>query len=329
MSFVLHPALAALGLRLPLAQAPTGSIAGPELCAAVTRAGALGGLGLTWTAPDHAYQTVSAVREAVGNLPFQANFALHFPPHALSAALDAGVPIVSLSWGDAEPWASKIKQAGAALMVQVTTNDGARRALDAGADLLVCQGIEAGGHVQSTGSLWDSLPRVLEAAGNTPVFAAGGIGDGATVARVLALGASGAMLGTRFVATRESRAHSVYKRALVAARGASDTALTLCFDGGWPFAAHRVLRNATLEGWEASGCPPPGSRPGEGDVMGWTVGGEAILRYEDTAPRDGMSGDALTEACLYAGTGVGAIHEADLPAAEVVRRLWNDCQRVQ
>lgn len=311
------------GLRYPIAQAPTGSIAGPELAAAVSKAGALGALALTWTPPETAGAYVRQVRSATDR-PFLVNFALAFPPASLAAALEAGAPIVSFSWGDPSPYLSQVQAAGARIGVQVTSVAGARHAVEIGADFLICQGIEAGGHVQSTMSLEDLLPGVVGAAEGVPVFAAGGIADGAGIARALSRGASAAMLGTRFVATQESRAHPEYKRRLVEATG-GDTALTVCFDGGWPYAAHRVLRNPTLERWEALGCPPPGRRPGEGEVVATASNGEPVLRYEDTAPRSGMTGQVLDMA-LYAGTGCGAIADVP-PAAVLIERLWTECEQ--
>lgn len=312
-------------LRYPICQAPTGSIAGPELAAAVSKAGALGALALTWTAPETAAEYVRQVCTAT-NAPFQVNFALAFPPKALAAALEAGAPVVTFSWGDPAPYLSLVRSFGAKVGVQVTNEAGAKRAVQMGVDFLVCQGLEAGGHVQSTTPLWELLPRVVEAAEGVPVVAAGGIGTGAEIARALQLGAGAAMLGTRFVATQESRAHPDYKRRLVEAN-ASETALTLCFEGGWPYAAHRVLRNTTLEAWEAAGCPPVGQRPGEGEVVGQTAAGEPIFRYEDTAPRFGFTGDMLAM-CLYAGTSVAAVQ--DIPtAATLIARLWAEYQAVQ
>jgi nitronate monooxygenase len=313
------------GLRAPIFQAPTGSIAGPELAAAVSSAGAMGAMALTWTPPEVAAAQVRQVRAATER-PFLVNYALAFPPDSLAAALEAGVPLVSFSWGDPAPYLTQVRAAGAKVGVQVTNREGARRAVAQGVDFLVCQGIEAGGHVQSTTPLWDLLPQVIEVAGAVPVIAAGGIGAGAGIARALAAGAAGAMLGTRFVATQESRAHPDYKRRLIESR-AADTALTVCFEGGWPYAAHRVLRNSTLDAWETAGSPPIGQRPGEGEIVGYTASGEPILRYEDTAPRQGMTGAALDMA-LYAGTGCAAIH--DLPsAAELLPRLWAECEAAQ
>ncbi len=172
--------------------------------------------------------------------------------------------------------------------------------------------------MQSSIPLEHVLPRVLAEVGTIPLVASGGVGDGAGMARVLALGADGVMLGTRFVATQESRAHPAYKQALCEARR-GDTALTVCFDGDWPSAAHRVLRNATLETWEAWGCPPHAQRPGEGEVVGSSQRDEPVLRYESTAPRAGMTGRVL-DMCLYAGMGCHAI--TDIPAAsDLVAKL--------
>lgn len=314
-----------IGLRYPVFQAPTGSIAGPELAAAVSSAGAMGAMALTWADPEAARQAVLEVKAATDK-PFQVNFALVSPPRSLSDVLDAGAPCVIFSWGDPAPYVDAVRSARALLGIQVTNAIGARRARDLGPDFLICQGIEAGGHVQSTTPLNDLLPQILEAAGELPVVASGGIGDGAGIAAVLALGAAGAMLGTRFVATRESRAHPEYKQLLTEA-DASDSALTVCFDGDWPYAPHRVLRNATLNNWEAGGCAPRGDRPGEGEVVAWSAAGAAIQRYDDTAPRGGMTGQ-VAEMALYAGQSVGAI--GDIPSAvDLVPRLWAECEAVR
>jgi nitronate monooxygenase len=154
----------------------------------------------------------------------------------------------------------RVRSFGASYGVQVTTIDSERRALDIGADFLICQGVEAGGHVQATRSLWEVLPRVVEIAQTVPVVAAGGIGNGKGIAHALSIGASGAMLGTRFVATRESLAHELYKRKLVEAK-AQDAVLTVCFDLGWPYAAHGVLGNSTLAMWRPQDVLRPADAP--------------------------------------------------------------------
>jgi nitronate monooxygenase len=189
---------------------------------------------------------------------------------------------------------------------------------------LVCQGIEAGGHVQASSPLLDVLSSVLPVARGQPVFAAGGIANGVGIRRVLAAGASGAALGTRFVATEESYAHPQYKQALVRA-DATQTALTVCFEGGWPNALHRCLRNETFLGWEAAGCPPVGKRPGEGDVLAKRPDGSPVLRYAAFSPSKALTGDRIRDCALHAGLGVGEINDIP-PAGDLVQRLWAECE---
>ncbi len=313
--------LARFELEYPIVQAPTGSISGPELASAVSCAGAMGAMALSWADPDTAADQVRAVK-AFTSRPFLVNYALAFPPRSLNAALEAGAPLVTFSWGDPSNYVAAVRSFGARMGIQVTNAEGARRAVQHAPDFLICQGVEAGGHVQATRRLCQVLEEVLPFAAGIPVVAAGGIGDGAAMASALDMGAAAVMLGTRFVATRESRAHPEYKRLLTQAESA-DTSLTVCFDGGWPYAAHRVLRNTTLEAWEAAGCPPVGQRPGEDEAIGAAADGHAILRYEDTAPRAGFEGD-IAAMCCYAGTSCGAIN--DIPSAtDLVPRLWAEC----
>lgn len=309
--------LALTGQRLPIVQAPIGSAATPELVTAVCRAGGLGGLALTWDSPDEAAAKVTALRHALPGAAFFANFVLHFPCEGLEAALDAGVPMVTFSFGIDAARIARAHRAGAKVGVQVGSVEGARLAIAAGADVLIAQGVEAGGHVQSTTPLARLLPQVVAVAGDRPVVAAGGIASAAAILRVIADGAAGAMLGTRFLATREAAAHPDHKAALVAAK-AEDTAFTNCFDIDWPHAMHRVLRNSTFTAWEAAGSPQPPHRPGEGDVV-FRQNGADHLRYCDMPPGPDAIGDPLG-ACLYAGTGVGDIDSVEA-AGDLVARF--------
>jgi nitronate monooxygenase len=169
----------------------------------------------------------------------------------------------------------------------------------------------------------ETLPKVLDEAKAIPVLAAGGIATGQDIRAMLSAGAAGAVLGTRFVATQESFAHQVYKDALLRATK-GDTVLTVCFDGGWVNAPHRVLRNGTFNRWEAAGCPPDGRRPGEGDVVATMPDGGKVLRYAFFQPTAAVTGNQLFELALYAGEGVGAVR--DLPTAgDLVARLWKEC----
>ncbi|MGI9117914.1 MAG: NAD(P)H-dependent flavin oxidoreductase [Gaiellales bacterium] len=307
------------GLQRPIVQAPIGACAGPELVAAVAAAGGLGLFACTWSEPAEIGAAVAAARGLADGV-MGGNLVLRFPiDEQLDALLAAGVEVVTFSWG--QPGAERVARchaAGARVGVQVGTASAVPAALADGTDLMIAQGVEAGGHVQSTQPLARLLDAVHEAANGVPLVAAGGLATADDVRAVLDRGAAGAMLGTRFVATAESRAHPRYKELLCAAE-ADAAALTLAFDGTWPFGPHRVLRNATLDRWEAAGCPWPGSRPGEGDEVVRLAGGGALPRYDDAPPLVGDGGD-IDDACLYAGRGVGAI--ADLPpAGDVVRAL--------
>lgn len=298
-------------------QAPIGGLLSVELVSAVSNAGGLGSLALAWTDAELAARLIAAVRSKT-SAPFAANFVLAFEPRALPAVLEGGVPVVTFSWGLPGELVKSVHSFGAAVGVQVGTVEGAKRALEQDCDFIICQGIEAGGHVQSSTPLRELLPRIVAVAGAVPVVAAGGLADKVDVAEVRSLGARAAMLGTRFVASSESPAHSAYKEALLAA-SAQDTALTGCFDGGWPYALHRVLRNSTLMNWEAGGCPPSGHRPGEGDIVARLKSGSPVHRYDDMPPNADMSGD-LVDCCLYAGMGVGKITEVR-SAAVLVKEL--------
>jgi nitronate monooxygenase len=311
--------MARFGLRYPIMQAPYG---GPVLAAAISNAGALGTVSLWVGTEEAARERVQTMRQTTAHL-FAVNYVLSFEPRSLPAALDAGAPVVHFSWGiPSAAAAAMVRQRGAIFGVQIATVEGAAAALEAGASYLVCQGVEAGGHVQSSTPLYELLPRVAERAKDTPVLAAGGISRGRDICRALCAGASGVLIGTRFVATQESMAHPEYKAALLRA-GATDTALSVCFQDGWPGALHRTLRNATLARWEAAGCPPVGQRPGEGDVVARLADGSPVARYHFASPQRGVEGE-VTDLALYAGAGVGDITDLP-PVAELITRLWEEC----
>ena len=206
--------------------------------------------------------------------------------------------------------------------MQVGTVDGAKQAISKGADFVICQGVEAGGHVQSTTKLSNLLPRVLDCANGVPIIAAGGLADKEDVDWAIHNGAAAVMLGTRFVATRESNAHSLYKEAILAATGA-DTVSTTCFDGGWPNATHRVIRNKLFSSWESAGCPQPGGRPGENQLLTTSSTGREIKKYAFSNPMKRFSISDVSDWCLYAGLGCDKID--DVPSvADLIHRLWSE-----
>ena len=183
---------------------------------------------------------------------------------------------------------------------------------------MIAQGWEAGGHVQSTVSSLALVPRVVDAVTPTPVIAAGGITDGRGIAAVLALGADGAWIGTRFVASHEAAAHPDYKALLVCSEE-TDTLYSTLFDVEWLQAPHRTLKNSTTILWEAAGHPLSGERPGEGEPIAYRGDGRPIVRYSDAMPLPDMTG-TVEALALYAGQGVGLITDLP-PAADIVRRL--------
>ena len=310
------------GQTIPIMQAPIGSAAAIELAAAVSRAGALGGVGLSWSDPEAARAIVKSMQAGADGHPVYGNFVLHFPCEGFDAALDAGLALVTLSFGVDAARVARAHRAGARVGIQVGSGAGVRMALDAGADFLIAQGVEAGGHIQSTTQGSDLLSAVLAEVGAVPVIAAGGIATPDGIARAIAAGAAGAVMGTRFIATTEAGFHDAYKAALVTASG-KDTVLTNCFDLGWPYAMHRVLRNDTFTAWEAAGCPQSPNRPGEGDVV-FRNGIEDVHRYSDIPPLPDAVGSPQS-ASLYAGMGVGDIQSVE-PAGQLVARLWDEAR---
>jgi nitronate monooxygenase len=316
--------MALFGLKYPIFSAGMAGTAIPELAIAVSNAGGLGAIGTgTNAVADVVRQRVLQTKSGT-NRAFAVNFLLAFDPVTLPIALDAGAPIVQFAWGIPTAQAvAAIRNAGAKMGIQISSVAGARHALDAGADYLICQGTEAGGHVQATSALYEVLPAVIDAAKTVPVLAAGGIANGAQIRRALLAGASGVLVGTRFVATKEAGAHEQYKTSIIRAK-ASDTVLTVCFHDGWESAPHRALRNRTLELWEAAGCPPRGKRPGEGDIVATNAKtGTVKRRYSVGSPTPDDRG-AVTELAMWAGQGVDAIR--DIPSAgELVERLWREC----
>ncbi|MCM0674512.1 nitronate monooxygenase [Micromonospora phytophila] len=318
MTALLTPLCGHLGIDLPVVQAPVGSAASPELVAAVAEAGGLGMLALTWRTDAQAREQIQQVRRLTTR-PFGANLVLDFPVASrLAVCLEQAVPIISTFWGDPATVHEPIHAAGALHLHTVGSVAEARRAVDAGVDVVVAQGWEAGGHIRGQVATMTLVPAVVDAIAPVPVIAAGGIADGRGLAAALALGAQAGWLGTRFLTAVEAHTHELYRRRLIDA-AAVDAVHTRCFDGGWPGAPHRALRNPTIARWEAAGSPAAPARPGEGDVIATNAAGGAHRRYEDLIPLPGMSG-ALDEMAMYAGQSVELVRDA-LPAAQIVRAI--------
>jgi len=312
-----------LGIEAPVVLAPMGGAVTPTLAAAVSNTGGLGMLPLTWTSPDEIASVVVETRQQTER-PFGVNLGLAWDQRErLEAVLAAGAPIVSFFWGDASSIIGEARDAGAIVFVTVGTAEEGRAAAAAGADVVVAQGWEAGGHVWGTVSTLALVPRVVDAVAPVPVVAAGGIADGRGLAAVLALGAAGAWVGTRFLVASEAAIHPDYRRRILAA-GEADTFYGTLFDRGWPDAPHRTLRNSTVDAWERAGRPASGSRPGENDEPASRPDGSAINRYASSTPTAAMAGD-VEPLPHWAGQGVGLVTREE-SAAAIVNSLVTEAE---
>jgi nitronate monooxygenase len=300
-----------LGIEHPILLAPMGSAAGGKLAAAVTNAGGLGMVG-------SGYANAATVRKELteaGNTRVGIGFitwALDKNPAALDVALDARPAAVMLSFSDPSPYADKIKQAKCLMICQVQTLAQAREAAAAGADVIIAQGRDAGGHSGTTRGTMGLVPAVVDAVAPIPVVAAGGIADGRGLAAALALGASGVSMGTRFTACRESLWNNAMKQATLSA-GGDDTAQTRVFDivrgALWPaIYPGRALRNAFSQQWH---------------------GREDELASDQAAQEQSYLGtdeNDFSTRVVWAGEGVDLVK--DIPtAAEIIERTVAEAAR--
>lgn len=300
-----------LGLEYPIVLAPMGSVSGGRLAAAVSNAGALGLVGGGYGDRDWMSRELSLVR-AEATRPWGIGLITwHATTEAVELALSYEPHAFMLSFGDPRPYVSAIRAAGCALICQVQDVEDARAAMEAGADVIVAQGTEAGGHGARRATL-PLVPAVVDAVAPTPVLAAGGIVDGRGLAAAVMLGAHGALMGTRFYAATESLGHQQAKERIVAAR-ATDTRRTRVFDVvrryPWPERyTGRALRNAFLERWNGR----------EEELT-------AALDHEAPAFSAAVGEGDFETAMVWAGEGVDLISDV-APAAELVRRIGAEAE---
>jgi nitronate monooxygenase len=301
-----------LGIQHPLLLAPMGSAAGGKLAAAVTHAGGLGMLG-------SGYADEKAIRRELveaGNARVGIGFilwALDKNPSALDVALEAKPVAVMLSFGDPQPYTARIRAAGSRIICQVQTLEQAKQAAAAGADIIVAQGRDAGGHSGTTRGTMGLVPAVVDAVGPIPVVAAGGIADGRGLAAALSLGASGVSMGTRFTATVESLWDQGMKEKAVAS-GGDQTAQTRVFDivrgAAWPHIyPGRALRNDFFDRWHGKE--------------------EALQGQQKQAEAGYLASPAtdLSQRVVWTGEGVDLVR--DIPTAhEVIERIVDEAVAV-
>lgn len=294
-----------LGCQVPIQLAPMGGgVVTVDLAAAVSRAGGLGML--QGREPTPLRERLDGMARAQAG-PFGVNFVS--PAAADRAEIEMAADaarLVEFFWTDPDPvivgW---VHEAGALAGWQVGSAAQARQAADAGCDVIVAQGTEAGGHVRASIGLLPLLSEVLDEV-DVPVLAAGGIATPRSMAAALAAGADGVRIGTRFLATPESAAHPDYVAALLTADGES-TVLTETFSAGWPDAPHRVLASAVAAALAQ-----------RGDSVG-SFAGEPLPRLSSRTPSREVTG-AINAMALYAGQGVGQIDQV-VPAGQIVADL--------
>jgi nitronate monooxygenase len=240
-----------LGCEHPIVLAGMGGVARSELVIAVTRAGGFGFLGMVRESPSLIRREVEAVRRATSK-----RFGINLIPAAtepglleqqLKISIELEIPVITLFWDIFPDVIARLRDAGVVVVCQVGSVKEAEEAQRAGAQILIAQGVEAGGHVRDTVPLWALLPEVI-ASTDVPVLAAGGLVDGRDLATALRAGAQGVVIGTAFLASPESFAHDYHKQRIVNARP-EDTILTDMFHINWPIGAPvRVLRNSATRG---------------------------------------------------------------------------------
>src|SRR5215470_14374482 len=305
-----------LGITHPIVLGGMATGTSVPLVAAVSNTGDLGILGVTGQSAGEIGERIAAIRAATAQ-PFGVNFLLFLTNEAnFAAALEARPPVVSFAWArpdqDLHHYVQRVHDAGLLAMYMAGEVPEAERAAEAGADVIVAQGTEGGGHVGWMASM-ALVPMVVNAVAPRPVLAAGGIADGRGLAAALALGAEGVLLGTRFLATDESPLHANLKQAIVRSSG-HDTVLTEIPDIAtgqvWPGAMARALRNRFIDQW---------------------AGREWALRQQPQALRDTartarLAGD-VDNASVLIGQDAGLI-DAILPASEVVQRMIAQAEEI-
>jgi NAD(P)H-dependent flavin oxidoreductase YrpB (nitropropane dioxygenase family) len=310
------PVCDVLRIEHPIAIGGMGSVYSPPLVAAVSNAGGLGAMGCHYMTAEQVRAGTAAIRDQTNN-PFALNFLIFdVKEEGFAAALTLRPSVMAFAWPrpdqDVKSYFARAHDAGCKITFMTPNVPDAVRAAEAGADVIVAQGTEGGGHVgwQTTMTL---VPMVVDAVAPVPVLAAGGIADGRGLAAALALGAQGVLLGTRFLATTESPLHPNFKQAIVDSDG-HDTLLSEIPDLAsgivWPGAMSRTRRNGFIERW---------------------AGREWALRQRQAEALAAVkaarqAGDA-DEAPLFIGQDAGLIHDI-APAAEIVSRIASEAEEI-
>ncbi|MEE8158309.1 MAG: nitronate monooxygenase [Dehalococcoidia bacterium] len=303
-----------LEIEHPIINAPMAGAATAELAAAVSEAGGFGLIGAGSNSPDWLREQIRAVRERT-NRPFGVGFISSFPGlrELVQVALEERVTAVNHSFADPTPYVPAAHEAGVKVLAQVQKVSHARLAALAGVDAIAAQGSEAGGHTGHGGTL-PLVPAVIDIAGDIPVIAAGGIADGRGLAAVLILGAEGAFVGTRFLASPES-AHEEWEKLRVIEAGTDDTILTKAYDlalgSAFPMdIGDRVIRNDFSAEWHGRDSEVVAHR----DELRSHLAAATQARDANVAP-------------VRAGNAVGLFSTIE-PAGEILRKIVAEAEAI-
>jgi NAD(P)H-dependent flavin oxidoreductase YrpB (nitropropane dioxygenase family) len=299
-----------LGLEHPIVQAGMGGgIATGALAGEVSAAGGLGTVGML--PADQLRQELGRARDSAGRAPVAANLLVPFATRDhVRACLDGGARLVVLHAGFKRGLVEELRAGGAMVLPTVGTPEETRRVLAEGADGVVLQGVDAGGHLVGIEPALQALPAVLDAGAGAPVLLAGGIADHDDVRGALDAGAAAVVAGTRFLLTHESAAHPEYKHRVL---GAKRTIQTQLFGLGWPM-RHRVVPNAATERWCRGSSlgprallalyrvsPPLGRLPMSLTRRTAEAQHPAVPLFSPAPPLAGMPDRIIDASALYAG----------------------------
>ena len=305
-----------LGISHPIVLGGMGSATSPKLVAAVSNAGGFGTLGTSALRRDQITAAANAIREATDK-PFGINHLCFRMDEAdYAATLSARPNVIAFAWArpeqDLRGYVARAHDAGAKVMYMASTVPEALRAVESGADVVIAQGTEGGGHVGWMTTMV-IVPMIVKAVAPIPVLAAGGVADGKGLVASLALGADGVLLGTRLLATPEAPIHENFKQAIVKSDG-HDTMLTEIHDIAsghvWPGAMARVQRNAVIERWAGREWALRQNR-----AEAWS----AIAKAR-------AAGD-VDNATLLFGQDAGLI-DAVTPAAEIITAMVSEADEI-
>lgn len=304
-----------LEIEHPIISAPMAGSADAALAAAVSAAGGLGMIGGSLQGPEWLRDQIQLVRQQTDR-PFGVGFITSAPDteELMEVVLEYRVPVISHAFADATPYIQAAAKVGLKTMVQVQTVAQAKAAAEAGADVIAAQGMEAGGHTGMVSATLPLVPAVVDVVGGIPVVAAGGIANGRGLAAVLMLGADGAWMGTRFVASFESTGQESDKQRIVAA-GTDDFILTRVYDivSDAPFPeviAERILRNEFTATWHGR----------ETEVAA------RKSELHEQLQQAAAAGDTSVDRTL-AGNSAGLVAGIE-PAADIVRRIVAEAEAI-